>query len=84
MMNKKRGIALIFNHETFANAAVYGRREGTDIDSHKLVETLTGLNFEVKVHKDLRVSEIMNRLEEGLVFRSIDCFGNQYLVSTFF
>jgi caspase-like apoptosis-related cysteine protease len=64
MNHKRRGLAIIFNHEYFDDPSL-GRRDGTNFDRDKLQETLQGLGFFVKVHNDLKYDEIMNTVKEG-------------------
>lgn len=65
MKNAKRGFALIFNHEVFANPNKYNKRAGTNNDCKKLSDTLTAFHFDVEVYKDCVLDEIMHRLNEG-------------------
>lgn len=63
MDNKSRGIALIFNHEKFADPGL-GKRTGTAVDSFNLKQTFGSLNFDVQIHNDLSLKEIKRTLEE--------------------
>ena len=60
--NSNRGIALIFNHESFDQ---YSKRNGTRKDGDDLNEVLTYLQFDVRQHMDLKFNEIKSILSEG-------------------
>ena len=61
-MHEKRGIALIFNHETFSHQP---EREGTIKDCKDLKATLERLQFKVRVYKDLKLKQIKGILYKG-------------------
>lgn len=62
MNHKKRGMALIFNHEIFdCNSA----RKGTNIDRDRLADTLESLDFDVEIFENETISEIKGVLEES-------------------
>lgn len=63
MSHKKRGIALIFNHEHFDIYSLK-TRAGTNVDAENLFKTLIGLNFDVRIRKDLRFSEIQDEIRD--------------------
>lgn len=63
MGHKKRGVALIFNHETFDDVE-NKKREGTDKDQERLEKMLNHLQFEVRCYKDLKYGKLMNVLKE--------------------
>lgn len=65
MNHKKRGIALIFNHEHFDLYSLK-TRAGTNVDAENLFQTLIGLNFEVRIRKDFRFADIYDEIREGL------------------
>ena len=65
MNHRKRGIAIIFNHENF-NIPQAEPRSGTNADSKKLKKTLKHLGFKVRVHKDLTTKDIFKKLENGI------------------
>lgn len=67
MKHAKRGIALIFNHEIFANPIEHGQRQGTNADCDKMVQTLGNLHFDVRVYNNLPLAEIMHRMRQGTV-----------------
>lgn len=62
MDHKNRGLALIFNHETFD---AHKARTGTDVDRNRLKKTLTSLDFHVKCYENLTIEDIKNKLKEG-------------------
>ncbi|PNF30631.1 hypothetical protein B7P43_G06128 [Cryptotermes secundus] len=57
MKHKRRGQAVIFNHDTF-DTNDYAPREGSKLDVKKLHETFTSLLFEVTIHNNLEYSDI--------------------------
>ena len=61
-MHDNRGIALIFNHETFSHQP---KREGTIKDCKDLKATLERLQFKVRVYKDLKLKQIKGILYKG-------------------
>ncbi|XP_031628321.1 caspase-1-like [Contarinia nasturtii] len=63
MDHKKRGIALIFNHEKFYDFDVT-TRIGTNIDRDRLHQTFSGLGFDVIIHNDRTEREIKTILQE--------------------
>ncbi|XP_037025962.1 caspase-like [Bradysia coprophila] len=65
MKHTKRGSALIFNHEVFANPNEYGKRSGTNLDCERMSQTLTDLHFNVTVYNDLPLAEIMHRMRQA-------------------
>ncbi|GLV45905.1 Death related ICE-like caspase [Carabus blaptoides fortunei] len=56
MSHKRRGKAIILNHEHFDKE---DSREGTQIDVDRLTDVLSTLKFEVEVHKDLEYFDII-------------------------
>jgi caspase-like apoptosis-related cysteine protease len=64
MNHKKRGMAIIFNHEYF-DISLLKRRTGTNVDCANLKHTLNDLGFRVTVHNDLTAKEITNTVEQG-------------------
>ena len=60
--NSKRGIALIFNNESFEDQP---RRTGAIKDCDNLIAVLEGLNFEVRDYMDLKLEQIKRILYEG-------------------
>jgi caspase-like apoptosis-related cysteine protease len=75
MTHTRRGIAIIFNHESFDNRSLTVR-EGTNVDVFNLKYTLKGLGFEVRVYKDLKYNELMKTAEEvaNSDHSNCDCF----------
>ena len=63
LWNDYRGIALIFNHESFKNG--YSKRNGTRKDGNDLKNVLQKLQFDVRQHMDLKFNEIKSILSEG-------------------
>ena len=59
-MHENRG--LIFNHETFSGQS---KRNGTLKDGEDLKAILERLNFEVRVHMDLKLEQIKGILNNG-------------------
>lgn len=62
MNHKKRGYALVFNHEFFEVQSLKAR-SGTSADCENLVETFQGLHFDVRVFKDLKYREIVEHIK---------------------
>lgn len=63
MKHKNRGIAMIFNHENFDIPSLKSRA-GTNVDCENLCQSLKLLDFEVIVHKDLKLKEIQYYIDE--------------------
>lgn len=62
MDHKKRGLALIFNHEVFdCNSP----RKGTRADRDNLQRTLESMDFDVQIFENETISEIKGILEES-------------------
>jgi hypothetical protein len=57
MEHKRRGHAVIFNHDTF-DTSHYVPREGSKFDIKNLHESFTSLLFEVTIHNNLEYSKI--------------------------
>jgi hypothetical protein len=64
MNHKRRGMAIIFNHEYFDDSSL-GRRDGTKVDRNNLTDTLKGLGFDVTIYDDLKREDLMNIVVEG-------------------
>lgn len=64
MKHKNRGPAHIFNHESYDIPSLKSR-SGTEEDCRRLSATLKKLGFDVKVHKDKKLKEIQNIIEEA-------------------
>lgn len=63
MDHPKRGLALIFNHESFSSGL--SPRTGTNVDCDDLKNCLAGLGFEVEHYQDLKFKAIKARLAKG-------------------
>lgn len=63
MDHSKRGIAMIFNHEVFEIPSLKPRA-GTNVDCDNLCKALAQMHFDVKLYKDLRLRDMMQRIEE--------------------
>jgi len=61
MNHKRRGKAVIFNHDKFKNKTP---RPGSAIDVRVLTETYEALGFEVVVHDNLKSADIQNTITE--------------------
>lgn len=61
MGHKYRGLAIIFNHMTFDKL---DKRLGTELDTQKLSESLTNLNFTVQIYQDSSCDEIKAIIED--------------------
>ncbi|KAK9886758.1 hypothetical protein WA026_018410 [Henosepilachna vigintioctopunctata] len=64
MKHKKRGMALIFNHEYF-DVAGLKPRAGTSEDCTNLKKCLGNLDFDVQVFKDLKYQAIEGHIEQA-------------------
>lgn len=64
MNHRDRGIALIFNHETFVKPDK-SKRLGTDLDRDRLSGVLGTLGFDVKIFEDYPYVAMMQKLLEG-------------------
>ncbi|KAM6441367.1 caspase-6 isoform 1-T1 [Liasis olivaceus] len=62
MNHKRRGLALIFNHERFFWHLKLPERRGTLADRDNLKRSLTELGFEVKCFDDLRAEEVLQNI----------------------
>lgn len=62
MNHKRRGLALIFNHENF-DVPQLKARAGTNVDCENLSATLKALDFEVRVYKDLKLRDLQREIE---------------------
>ncbi|XP_055318472.1 caspase-like [Sitodiplosis mosellana] len=63
MRHKKRGMAIIFNHEHFDISSL-NSRTGTNVDCENLRHTLETLQFDVVVHKDLSEADIHQEIRK--------------------
>lgn len=64
MKHKNRGLALIFNHETFEIPSLKARA-GTNVDCENLYQTLKLLNFDVQIYKDKKLKEIQYLIDKA-------------------
>lgn len=64
MCHKNRGVAVILNHDSFAEDLDLDPRLGSDVDVKSLKKCLERLGFVVQVYLDLTVAEIDDVLEE--------------------
>jgi caspase-like apoptosis-related cysteine protease len=62
MNHKRRGKAVIFNHDAFRDQSL--NRSGSTADVNVLTETYGSLGFEVIVHKNLNTIDIRNAITE--------------------
>jgi len=63
MNHKRRGRAIIFNHQTFNNKPSI-LRKGTNTDQENLNNTLSKLGFQVEIHEDKEFDDIKQILDE--------------------
>ena len=81
MNHKKRGIALLFNHEYFMNSLSHLKpRSGTNVDCENLGASLKNLGFEVESYHNYSHKNISNRLEEGIYFGITYIFDNYEII----
>ncbi|XP_065260919.1 caspase-6 [Emys orbicularis] len=76
MNHKRRGVALIFNHEQFYWHLTLPDRRGTLADRDNLKRSLTELGFEVRCFDDLKAEEVMRNIYEVSTdnHSDADCF----------
>ncbi|CAL8272764.1 unnamed protein product [Gadus morhua 'NCC'] len=74
MDHKRRGLALIFNQETFGCQKM--TRSGTNIDRDNLEIRFKALNFDVQAHQDLTRVDILAKISEAAQADHVDsdCF----------
>lgn len=76
MNHQSRGHALIFNHESFKNN-VAPRRDGTNRDADMMAKVLEKLNFEVTVHRNLSMKNLLQCVYDSATkinYSDCDCF----------
>uniref|UniRef100_A0A8D0V907 Caspase 6 n=1 Tax=Sus scrofa TaxID=9823 RepID=A0A8D0V907_PIG len=79
MDHKRRGVALIFNHERFFWHLTLPERRGTSADRDNLKRRFSDLGFEVKCFNDLRAEELLLKIHEGKSFSySFSSDGTEY------
>ncbi|XP_045848495.1 group XIIA secretory phospholipase A2 isoform X3 [Meles meles] len=76
MDHKRRGTALIFNHERFFWHLMLPERRGTNADRDNLTRRFSELGFEVKCFNDLKAEELLLRIHEASTSSHMDadCF----------
>ncbi|XP_039094713.1 caspase-6 isoform X1 [Hyaena hyaena] len=76
MDHKRRGIALIFNHERFSWRLTLPERRGTNADRENLKRRFSELGFEVKCFNDLKAEELLLTIHEASSSSHVDadCF----------
>uniref|UniRef100_A0A8D0L6X5 Caspase-6 n=1 Tax=Sphenodon punctatus TaxID=8508 RepID=A0A8D0L6X5_SPHPU len=62
MSHRKRGVALIFNHERFYWHLTLPERRGTFADKENLKRSLSELGFEVRCFDDLKAEEVLQNI----------------------
>nr|XP_019597553.1 PREDICTED: caspase-6 isoform X2 [Rhinolophus sinicus] len=76
MDHKRRGMALIFNHERFFWHLTLPERRGTSADRDNLKRRFSDLGFEVKCFDDLKAEELLLTIHEASTSSHVDadCF----------
>ncbi|KAM4707434.1 caspase-6 [Discoglossus pictus] len=76
MNNKRRGLALIFNHEWFFWKLTLSERRGTNADRDNLKRRLTDLGFEVESYDNLKTDEVQEKIRQASErdHSDADCF----------
>uniref|UniRef100_A0A9J7XZN3 Caspase-6 n=1 Tax=Cyprinus carpio carpio TaxID=630221 RepID=A0A9J7XZN3_CYPCA len=76
MDHKKRGMALIFNHERFSWKLMLNNRSGTEADKQNLVRRFQELGFEVKAYDNYQREEVLSKIREAAAANHVDadCF----------
>ncbi|KAK2916398.1 hypothetical protein Q8A67_000772 [Cirrhinus molitorella] len=76
MDHRKRGMALIFNHNYFHGQLMLNSRSGTEADKQNLVVRFQELGFEVKAYDDYKREEVLSKIREaaGANHVDADCF----------
>ncbi|KAM5336890.1 caspase-6 isoform 2-T2 [Glossophaga mutica] len=76
MDHKRRGLALIFNHERFFWHLTLPERRGTNADRDNLMRRLSDLGFEVKCFNDLKAEELLLTIHGASTSSHLDadCF----------
>lgn len=76
MDHKRRGVALIFNHERFFWRLGLSDRRGTCADRDNLTRRFSDLGFEVKSFDNLRAEEVLVKIHEVSTSNHVDadCF----------
>ncbi|XP_045444993.1 caspase-6 isoform X2 [Pipistrellus kuhlii] len=76
MNHKRRGLALIFNHERFLWHLGMADRRGTNADRDNLTRRLSELGFEVKCFNNLKAGDLLLEIHEASTSCHVDadCF----------
>uniref|UniRef100_A0A3Q3KF63 Caspase-6 n=1 Tax=Monopterus albus TaxID=43700 RepID=A0A3Q3KF63_MONAL len=76
MNHRRRGLAIIFNHEHFFWKLGMNDRYGTNADQYSLEKRLKELDFEVKTYVDRRQEEVLDILSKAAEddHSDADCF----------
>ncbi|KAB1275487.1 Caspase-6 [Camelus dromedarius] len=76
MDHKRRGVALIFNHERSFWHLTLPDRQGTSADRDNLQRRFSDLGFEVKCFNDLKAEELLLKIHEASTSSHVDanCF----------
>lgn len=76
MNHKRRGLALIFNHERFLWQLGLADRRGTNADRDNLTRRLSELGFEVKCFNNLKAGDLLLEIHEASTSCHVDadCF----------
>ncbi|KAM9329522.1 caspase-6 [Gastrophryne carolinensis] len=76
MKNKRRGLALIFNHEWFFWKLALPERRGTNADRDNLHRRLTELGFEVRCYDNLKEADLLEKIHDAAIsdHSDADCF----------
>ncbi|XP_029452489.1 caspase-6 isoform X2 [Rhinatrema bivittatum] len=76
MNHKRRGVALIFNHEWFHWFLTMPERRGTNADRENLIRRLRELGFEVSWFDNLRAEEVLQKIHTASTadHSDADCF----------
>lgn len=76
MNHKRRGLALIFNHERFLSYLWLKERQGTNADRDILMHRFSQLGFEVKCFDNLKAGDLLSQIHEASTSCHVDadCF----------
>ncbi|XP_013105145.1 caspase-1 [Stomoxys calcitrans] len=72
MNHKKRGLALIFNHEYY-DIPRLEPRTGTNVDCEKLKKSFKNLDFEVTAYKDCKLRDLFKHIDNAASQDHSDC-----------
>lgn len=73
MTHRRRGVAMIFNHEVFVDP-MKAKRLGTNIDCERLTRVLASYSFDLRTFNDLTKQEIMEELKAGELYPMMNVF----------